>query len=150
MDSSIWFLLFKSLLDIQVNHLYSLYTVDKQTFFSLKLCSFSYPSIKICGFGTLIERVLSSTNKRCFGWGLRKVIFNYHSYLGACLKDYFLCEDWAPEVIKLFPCSTQLSIKFILLINVIMTTISQGRSGLPCEFDADLWWPMPNQTLGDN
>ena len=27
---------------------------------------------------------------------------------------------------------------------------SQGRSGLPCEFDADLWWPIPNQTLGDN
>ena len=27
---------------------------------------------------------------------------------------------------------------------------SQGRSGLPCEFDADLWRPIPNQTLGDN
>ena len=28
-----------------------------------------------------------------------------------------------PEVIKLFPCSTQLSAKFILLINVKMPTI---------------------------
>ena len=28
-----------------------------------------------------------------------------------------------PEVIKLFPCSTQLSMKFILLINVEMPTI---------------------------
>ena len=28
-----------------------------------------------------------------------------------------------PEVIKLFPCSTQLSTKFILLINVKMATI---------------------------
>ena len=28
-----------------------------------------------------------------------------------------------PEVIKLFPCSTQLSMKFILLINVKMPTI---------------------------
>ena len=28
-----------------------------------------------------------------------------------------------PEVIKLFSCSTQLSLKFILLINVKMTTI---------------------------
>ena len=28
-----------------------------------------------------------------------------------------------PEVIKLFPCSTQLSTKFILLINVKMPTI---------------------------
>ena len=27
---------------------------------------------------------------------------------------------------------------------------SQGRSGLPCEFDADLWRPIQNQTLGDN
>ena len=28
-----------------------------------------------------------------------------------------------PEVIKLFPCSTQLSMKFFLLINVRMPTI---------------------------
>ena len=36
-----------------------------------------------------------------------------------------LCLDWTtgPEVIKLFPCSTQLSTKFILLINVKMPTI---------------------------
>ena len=29
----------------------------------------------------------------------------------------------SPEVIKLFPCSTQLSMKFFLLINVKMPTI---------------------------
>ena len=28
-----------------------------------------------------------------------------------------------PEVLKLFPCSTQLSMKFILLMNVKMPTI---------------------------
>ena len=39
--------------------------------------------------------------------------------------DWTLVEDSTsgPEVIKLFPCSTQLSTKFILLINVIMPTI---------------------------
>ena len=31
--------------------------------------------------------------------------------------------DSSPEVIKLFPCSTQLSTKYILLINVKSTTI---------------------------
>ena len=31
-----------------------------------------------------------------------------------------------PEVIKLFPCSTQLSAKFILRINVKMPTIVAG------------------------
>ena len=31
-----------------------------------------------------------------------------------------------PEVIKLFPCSTQLSTKLILLINVKMSTIVDG------------------------
>ena len=35
-------------------------------------------------------------------------------------------------------------------IRLTKTYISQGRSGLPCEFDADFWQPIPNQTLGDN
>ena len=46
--------------------------------------------------------------------------------------DYFGCKGriWVliapvpgPEVIKLFSCSTQLSLKFILLINVKMPTV---------------------------
>ena len=42
-----------------------------------------------------------------------------HTYL---LFPY--CENTtAPRVIKLFPCSTQLSTKFILLINVKMPTV---------------------------
>ena len=34
-----------------------------------------------------------------------------------------ICSKPGPEVIKLFPCSTQLSMKFFLLINVKMPTI---------------------------
>ena len=34
-----------------------------------------------------------------------------------------LCQSSGPEVIKLFSCSTQLRLKFILLINVKMPTI---------------------------
>ena len=47
--------------------------------------------------------------------------FNIQASLCNCadsLKSYL-----APEVIKLFSCSTQLSMKFILLINVKMPTI---------------------------
>ena len=36
---------------------------------------------------------------------------------------YTFCMNSGPKVIKLFPCSTQLSAKFILLINVKMSTI---------------------------
>ena len=36
---------------------------------------------------------------------------------------YYLSQIPGPEVIKLFSCLTQLSIKFILLINVKMPTI---------------------------
>ena len=32
-------------------------------------------------------------------------------------------EKSGPEVIKLFPCSTQLHMKFLLLINVTMSTM---------------------------
>ena len=35
----------------------------------------------------------------------------------------FSCLKPGPEVIKLFPCSTQLSMKFFLFINVKMPTI---------------------------
>ena len=35
----------------------------------------------------------------------------------------FRIEQSGPEVVKLFPCSTELSTKFILLINVKMPTI---------------------------
>ena len=45
---------------------------------------------------------------------------------GHCLieiSNYNTLKDSGPEVIKHFPCSTQLSIKFILLINVKMPTI---------------------------
>ena len=41
-------------------------------------------------------------------------------------SDQSLCfppEETGPEVIKLYSCSTQLSMKFILLINVKMPTI---------------------------
>ena len=34
-----------------------------------------------------------------------------------------VCSYTGPKVIKLFPCSTQLSTEFILLINVKMLTI---------------------------
>ena len=44
-----------------------------------------------------------------------------------CKSDFFIMEaitmNPCPEVIKLFPCSTQLSTKFILIINVKMATI---------------------------
>ena len=51
--------------------------------------------------------------------------------LQAQLARYFILQDFSreeaicsgPEVIKLFSCSTQLSTKFILLINVKMPTI---------------------------
>ena len=38
-------------------------------------------------------------------------------------KELHRLLDTAPKVIKLFPCSTQLSMKFFLLINVKMPTI---------------------------
>ena len=40
-----------------------------------------------------------------------------------CESQGLLRENPGPEVRKLFPCSTQLSTKFILLINVKMPTI---------------------------
>ena len=46
----------------------------------------------------------------------------YCMLLGPCYKLIFTLQS-GPEVIKLFPCSTQLSTKFILLINVKIPTI---------------------------
>ena len=37
--------------------------------------------------------------------------------------DYVALQKYGPEVIKLFTCATQLSMKFFLLINVKMSTI---------------------------
>ena len=37
--------------------------------------------------------------------------------------SWLVCAVSGPEVVKLFSCSTQLSMKFILLINVKMPTI---------------------------
>ena len=51
---------------------------------------------------------------------------NVSSYPVNRLPVYFIAQQWmhpSPQAIKLFPCSTQLSMKFILLINVIMQTI---------------------------
>ena len=45
--------------------------------------------------------------------------FGFHSLYGNGVQH----EEPGPEVIKLFLCSTQLSIKFIMLINVKMPTI---------------------------
>ena len=47
-------------------------------------------------------------------------------YMGHCLieiSNYRTLKDSGPEVIKHFPCSSQLSTKFILLIKVKMQTI---------------------------
>ena len=45
--------------------------------------------------------------------------------LGCCVleQDTFTPQSSGPEVIKLFSCSAQLRLKFILLINVKMPTI---------------------------
>ena len=40
-----------------------------------------------------------------------------------CLKNMLARHSPSPEVIKLFSCSTQLSMKFILLINLKILTI---------------------------
>ena len=40
-----------------------------------------------------------------------------------CVSREANLREASPEVIKLFPCSTQLSMKFFLLINVKMPTI---------------------------
>ena len=52
---------------------------------------------------------------------------NLAQYFFFCKKQFFLRVLWrdstsGPEVIKLFPCSTQLSMKFIQHINVKMPT----------------------------
>ena len=55
-----------------------------------------------------------------FGYELKKKPEIGHLILIRCILNF---RPSSPEVIKLFPCSTQLSTKFILLINVKMPTI---------------------------
>ena len=50
----------------------------------------------------------------------RRKLYHKEKIGGFSLKVFLLS---CPEVTKLFPCSTQLSTKFILLINVKMPTI---------------------------
>ena len=49
-----------------------------------------------------------------------------HSFMQCKRRNECSVTEWAkpgPEVMKLFPCSTQLSMKLILLINIKMPTI---------------------------
>ena len=52
----------------------------KQTFFSVKLQLFTYPSVQTCVLGAqtnrLIETVLLSTHNIYFGLEIRKIIFS--------------------------------------------------------------------------
>ena len=78
---------------------------------------------------TFKEKKIASNeyNKRCH----EKISFaqpnSRQSKLDVCsyclLIDIANNKEPGPKVIKLFPCSTQLSMKFILLINVKMPTI---------------------------
>ena len=51
-----------------------------------------------------------------------------------------------PEVIKLFPCSTQLNMKFFLLINVEMPTVV-GISTFKCRKNSILGLSEPEKML---
>ena len=86
----------------------------------MKLLIFSYLSVLTFVLGAqkhrLNETVLLSTHNIRFGRKIGKLIFDYALLSGGLINSGF-------EVIKLFPCSTQLSTKFILLINVKMPTI---------------------------
>ena len=66
--------------------------------------------------------VLPGTNrKHCFSGGISDIINGIKSsFLVKCI---YLTIRPGPEVIKLFSCSTQLSINFFQLINVKMPTI---------------------------
>ena len=48
------------------------------------------------------------------------------SCLPSSVSTALRCFKSAPEVLKLFSCSTELSVKFILFINVKMPTIGTG------------------------
>ena len=60
------------------------------------------------------------------GFGIRKMVEFYIKnfyVMGKLLLGKLSCTQTGPEVIKHFSCSTQLSMKFFLLINVKMPTI---------------------------
>ena len=57
---------------------------------------------------------------------LNQSAFNFNTCISVQLNRYTMKEA-GHEVIKLFPCSTQLSMKFSLLINMKMPTILQYK-----------------------
>ena len=63
-----------------------------------------------------------------FHSNFRQFFFIFNVFFNKSVKNYTYPRDNVgmgpgPEVIKLFTCSTQLSTKFILLLNVKMATI---------------------------
>ena len=94
---------------IYINNRFGLLKTMFQIAKQLVECIFNIISCQNAYFGNhkhykiLVKRVgLSTVNNKC---------------------NFILTPNSGPEVIKLFPCSTQLSTKFILLINVKMPTI---------------------------
>ena len=100
----------------------------------VKLLLFYYQSIRTCVLGAQtnrhIETVLLSTHYICFGWEIKKIVFQYT----LLSEGLFICEflsnvltfnhfNWVnnwPEVIELFACPTQLSMKFQLVMKTQM------------------------------
>ena len=82
-----------------------------------KLALFSYIAYLACGLGAqqnrLNETILLNIHSIWFGQAVEILILN-----NAC----FILRP-GPEVLQLVPSTTQLSTKFILLINVKMTMI---------------------------
>ena len=78
------------------------------------------------------KEMVHCLRRRDTGWIVMPPIRKYIGKCGLCNKQRHMRQFMkkctyrtrtGPEVIKLFPCSTQLSTKFILLINVKMPTI---------------------------
>ena len=64
--------------------------------------------------------------QRCCSWWINVIFFLFlHANIIMLWPCGYSSEEpkWRPEVIKLFSCSTQLSMKFSLLINMKMPTI---------------------------
>ena len=109
-------------------------------FLNVELWIFSYPSVQTFVLGAqrnrLIETVLLSTHNICSGWEIRKLIFTYNCAFLSIKNLFFLLKiskhrEYSQSIsysslargYKTFSCSTQLSMKFIMLINVKMPTI---------------------------
>ena len=66
-----------------------------------------------------------------------ELLFWQKNYYKASLSSWRACRTSVPEVIKLFSCATQLSMKFFLLINVKMPTVvgiltcMSGKNNIP-------------------